>query len=240
MSTRRLDAKRRCWPAPRRSEPKSVDSNCVRRRRNAGERQRDARVDAAHRARSSARIWVKDVKTSCDLGSVPAFPAKLSPCRSLVLLRVSSSSKAHRQRFRSFGVVSRCCPDPRCTFLRSNTNTVFRHDGVFQLPPPGERPSCPGGGGGHGVRADHRASIVEAADLVRHSGHVSEGPREEPGHAGETRSLSWPGNVWGSPRKNWKKQLGKSGCPRLHCSPRNPAPDERTKTDGLVDGWMDG
>ncbi|KAI3370426.1 hypothetical protein L3Q82_025186 [Scortum barcoo] len=31
---------------------------------------------------------------------------------------------------------------------------------------------------------------------------------EDPGHAGETMSLGWPGNASGSPRKNWRKCLG--------------------------------
>ncbi|KAI3376986.1 hypothetical protein L3Q82_000033 [Scortum barcoo] len=31
---------------------------------------------------------------------------------------------------------------------------------------------------------------------------------EDPGHAGETMSLSWPGNASGSPRKSWRKCLG--------------------------------
>ncbi|KAI3365412.1 hypothetical protein L3Q82_010501 [Scortum barcoo] len=31
---------------------------------------------------------------------------------------------------------------------------------------------------------------------------------EDPGHAGETMSLGWPGNASGSPRKSWRKCLG--------------------------------
>ncbi|KAI3352201.1 hypothetical protein L3Q82_005168 [Scortum barcoo] len=34
------------------------------------------------------------------------------------------------------------------------------------------------------------------------------GLREDPGHAGETMSLGWPGNASGSPRKSWRKCLG--------------------------------
>ncbi|KAI3369934.1 hypothetical protein L3Q82_024740 [Scortum barcoo] len=34
------------------------------------------------------------------------------------------------------------------------------------------------------------------------------GPGEDPGHAGETMSLSWPGNASGSPWKSWRKCLG--------------------------------
>ena len=30
-------------------------------------------------------------------------------------------------------------------------------------------------------------------------------PGEDPGHAGETMSLGWPGNASGSPRKSWTK-----------------------------------
>ncbi|TWW62062.1 hypothetical protein D4764_04G0007090 [Takifugu flavidus] len=30
-------------------------------------------------------------------------------------------------------------------------------------------------------------------------------PREDPGHVGETMSLDWPGNAWGSLRMSWKK-----------------------------------
>ncbi|KAI3361166.1 hypothetical protein L3Q82_012910, partial [Scortum barcoo] len=33
-------------------------------------------------------------------------------------------------------------------------------------------------------------------------------PVEDPGHAGETMSLGWPGNALGSPRKSWRKCLG--------------------------------
>uniref|UniRef100_A0A672J4N9 Optineurin n=1 Tax=Salarias fasciatus TaxID=181472 RepID=A0A672J4N9_SALFA len=53
------------------------------------------------------------------------------------------------------------------------------------------------------------------ASLGRFSGHVPPGghPGEDPGHAGETMSLSWPGNALGSSRKSWRKCLGtgKSG-----------------------------
>ncbi|KAI3352977.1 hypothetical protein L3Q82_019551, partial [Scortum barcoo] len=34
-----------------------------------------------------------------------------------------------------------------------------------------------------------------------------EAPGEDPGHAGETMSLSWPGNASESPRKSWRKCL---------------------------------
>ncbi|KAI3367150.1 hypothetical protein L3Q82_008205 [Scortum barcoo] len=38
--------------------------------------------------------------------------------------------------------------------------------------------------------------------------HRGGGPVEDPGHAGETMSLSWPGNASGSPQKSWRKCLG--------------------------------
>ncbi|TWW63118.1 hypothetical protein D4764_03G0001260 [Takifugu flavidus] len=43
--------------------------------------------------------------------------------------------------------------------------------------------------------------------LVRCSGHVppAGGPWEDPGHIGETISLDWSGNAWGSSRTSWKK-----------------------------------
>ncbi|TWW63621.1 hypothetical protein D4764_03G0006290 [Takifugu flavidus] len=39
------------------------------------------------------------------------------------------------------------------------------------------------------------------------TGHVPPlgDPREDPGHVGETMSLNWPGNAWGSPRMSWRK-----------------------------------
>lgn len=63
--------------------------------------------------------------------------------------------------------------------------------------------------------------------------------KEAPGKtqdAGETISLSWPGNTSGSPRKRWKKQQGrgKPGLPWLGCCPRNATPDKR----GKMDGWL--
>uniref|UniRef100_A0A672ZTB3 Cyclin-F n=1 Tax=Sphaeramia orbicularis TaxID=375764 RepID=A0A672ZTB3_9TELE len=74
--------------------------------------------------------------------------------------------------------------------------------------------------------------------LGRCSGHVPPGGDlgEDPGHVGETMSLSWPGNASGSPRKSWRRCLGrgKSGHPCLDCYPRDPAPDKRKR----MDGWM--
>ncbi|TWW62808.1 hypothetical protein D4764_04G0014550 [Takifugu flavidus] len=45
------------------------------------------------------------------------------------------------------------------------------------------------------------------ASLVRCSGHVPPvgGPREDPGHVGETMSLDWSDNAWGFPQTTWKK-----------------------------------
>ena len=74
------------------------------------------------------------------------------------------------------------------------------------------------------------------------SWHVPPGrdPEEEPGHAGVTMSLSWPGNALGSSWKSWRKcpGRGKSGCPCSGNCPHDPAPDKRTKMDGWMDGWM--
>ncbi|TWW78153.1 hypothetical protein D4764_11G0002740 [Takifugu flavidus] len=42
--------------------------------------------------------------------------------------------------------------------------------------------------------------------LVRmHPGRLPGDPREDPGHVGETMSLDWSGNAWGSLRMSWKK-----------------------------------
>ncbi|KAI3353416.1 hypothetical protein L3Q82_019282, partial [Scortum barcoo] len=38
--------------------------------------------------------------------------------------------------------------------------------------------------------------------------HREETSGEDPGHAGETMPLGWPGNASGSPRKSWRKCLG--------------------------------
>ncbi|KAI3370284.1 hypothetical protein L3Q82_024458 [Scortum barcoo] len=40
--------------------------------------------------------------------------------------------------------------------------------------------------------------------------HREEASGEDPGHAGETMSLGWPGNASGSPRKSWRKCLGQT------------------------------
>ncbi|KAI3372131.1 hypothetical protein L3Q82_006978 [Scortum barcoo] len=42
--------------------------------------------------------------------------------------------------------------------------------------------------------------------------HREEASGEDPGHAGETMSLGWPGNASGSPWKSWRKCLGLSSC----------------------------
>ncbi len=55
-----------------------------------------------------------------------------------------------------------------------------------------------------------------------------------------TMSPGWPGNASVSPRKSWRKCLGrgKSGHLCLDCCPRDPAPDKRKKMDGWMDGWI--
>uniref|UniRef100_H2L2Y0 LARGE xylosyl- and glucuronyltransferase 2 n=1 Tax=Oryzias latipes TaxID=8090 RepID=H2L2Y0_ORYLA len=62
--------------------------------------------------------------------------------------------------------------------------------------------------------------------MERCSGHVplGGGPGEDPGHAGETTSLGWPGNASGSPQRSWRKWpgRGKSGHLCLDCCPRDP------------------
>lgn len=56
------------------------------------------------------------------------------------------------------------------------------------------------------------------ASLERCSRHVPSGgePGEEPGHAGATRSLGWPGNTTPVPPDELEKvtggRLGESGC----------------------------
>ena len=58
---------------------------------------------------------------------------------------------------------------------------------------------------------------------------------------GDTMSPGWPGNASVSPRRSWRKCLGrgKSGHLCLDCCPRDPAPDKRKKMDGWMDGWID-
>ena len=60
-------------------------------------------------------------------------------------------------------------------------------------------------------------------------------PEEDPGHAGVTMSLGWPGNALGSSRKSWRKCLGrrKFGCPCSSSFPHNLAPDNAEE-----DGWI--
>ena len=50
------------------------------------------------------------------------------------------------------------------------------------------------------------------ASLARCSGHVPlvSGSQEDPGHAGGTMSLSWPGNTSGSPPEELDKVAGES------------------------------
>ena len=72
---------------------------------------------------------------------------------------------------------------------------------------------------------------------MRCSGHVPPvgDPGEDPGHAGETMSLGWPGNASGSPGKSWTKWLGrgKSELLYLGCCSRDPTPD-KAEEDGTV------
>ena len=60
-------------------------------------------------------------------------------------------------------------------------------------------------------------------------------PEEDPGHAGVTMSLGWPGKALGSYQKSWRKcpGRGKSRCPCSGSCPRDPAPDN------TEDGWID-
>ncbi|KAK7929498.1 hypothetical protein WMY93_005893 [Mugilogobius chulae] len=57
---------------------------------------------------------------------------------------------------------------------------------------------------------------------------------EDPGHAGGTMSLDWPGNASGFPQKSWRKCVGieKSGPPYSDCCLRDPTPDEAEEN-----GW---
>ncbi|KAI3375645.1 hypothetical protein L3Q82_003952 [Scortum barcoo] len=45
-------------------------------------------------------------------------------------------------------------------------------------------------------------------EVISGVSHREGGLGEDPGHAGETMSLGWPGNASGSPRKSWRKCLG--------------------------------
>ncbi|KAI3362708.1 hypothetical protein L3Q82_001775 [Scortum barcoo] len=89
----------------------------------------------------------------------------------------------------------------------------------------GEKLSHSGGASGVESRCSfvHREESAEVAwasisdapwdaslgrECSRHVSHREEAPWEDPGHAGETMSLGWPGNASGSPRKSWRKCLG--------------------------------
>ncbi|KAA0705101.1 Solute carrier family 22 member 17 24p3 receptor [Triplophysa tibetana] len=88
-----------------------------------------------------------------------------------------------------------------------------------------------------------RNNIVteKSRNTGRCSWHVPPGgdPGEDLGHAGGTMSPGWPGNASVSPRKSWRKCLGrgKSGHPCLDCCPCDLAQDKRKKMDGWMDGW---
>ena len=94
--------------------------------------------------------------------------------------------------------------------------------------------------GGDGSRAAAPPEEPDAS-LVRCSGHVPPvgRPRDDPGHAGGTMSLDWPGNAPGSPRKSWMKwpERGKPGLP---CSGCCPVSRRRISGGRWMDGWMDG
>lgn len=57
------------------------------------------------------------------------------------------------------------------------------------------------------------------------------GPGEDPGHAGGTISLGWPGNALGSPQKSWRERLVWAFRPRL--LPPRPGPGKRKVMDGF-------
>ncbi|KAI3360654.1 hypothetical protein L3Q82_002519 [Scortum barcoo] len=67
--------------------------------------------------------------------------------------------------------------------------------------------------------------------------HPEGGPGEDPGHAGETMSLGWPGNASGSPRKSWRKCLGESSgaheYPYTHLGPLNLCNSREGKDMGI-------
>ncbi|KAI3351849.1 hypothetical protein L3Q82_020244, partial [Scortum barcoo] len=78
--------------------------------------------------------------------------------------------------------------------------------------------------GGKQITEKHREESAEVAwasvsgcpleaSLGRCSRHVPPGGglEEDPGHAGETMPLGWPGNASGSPRKRWRKCLRGEG-----------------------------
>ncbi|TWW81034.1 R2DM Retrovirus-related Pol polyprotein from type II retrotransposable element [Takifugu flavidus] len=85
----------------------------------------------------------------------------------------------------------------------------------------------------------HLVRMPPDASLVRCSGHVPPvgDPRGDPGHVGETMSLDWPGNAWGSLRMSWRRWLGrgKSGLLSLGCYPRDPT---RISGREWMDGWI--
>ncbi|KAI3352514.1 hypothetical protein L3Q82_005199 [Scortum barcoo] len=70
--------------------------------------------------------------------------------------------------------------------------------------------------------------------------HREEALGEDPGHAGETMSLSWPGNASGSPRKSWRKCLGAffSAC-RAAAVPHDDAGGQDALHHTSVEGGQD-
>ncbi|MEQ2257816.1 hypothetical protein ILYODFUR_038733, partial [Ilyodon furcidens] len=68
----------------------------------------------------------------------------------------------------------------------------------------------------HPEKRDERWTTVIClldAFLGRCSRHVP--PGGGPGHAGGTMSLGWPGNALGSPRRSWRRCLGRGTSGRL-------------------------
>ncbi|KAI3377001.1 hypothetical protein L3Q82_000226 [Scortum barcoo] len=83
------------------------------------------------------------------------------------------------------------------------------------------------------------ASVSDApwdASLGRCSRHVPPGGDlgEDPGHAGETMSLGWPGNASGSPWKSWKEVSGvrEVWASLLRLLPPRPGPGSSAKMKG--------
>ncbi|KAI3363813.1 hypothetical protein L3Q82_001418 [Scortum barcoo] len=84
------------------------------------------------------------------------------------------------------------------------------------------------------------ASVSDApwTSLGRCSRHVPPGGGlgEDPGHAGETMSLGWPGNASGVPRKSWRKCLGApvgGGCDIcIPCLQKKKKQKKKKKEDG--------
>ncbi|KAI3364314.1 hypothetical protein L3Q82_011115 [Scortum barcoo] len=68
-----------------------------------------------------------------------------------------------------------------------------------------------------------------------------EAPGEDPGHAGETMSLSWPGNASGPPRRAGGSVWGEGslGISAQTAASATRSRTKRMKMDGWMDGWME-